>query len=73
MMNVLAPGRANEQMVPELTEWFTEAMGREYGGPDCTDIVHGDPLQKRSLCPGLVEAVYLQARHIMAEHGYEFE
>lgn len=73
MMNVLAPGRANEAMVPELTEWFTETMGHAHGGPDCDDIVHGDPLLKRSRCPGLVEEVYLQAKDIMVANGYAFD
>lgn len=73
MLNVLDPQRANESMVPELTEWFTEAMGAQHGGTNCLDIVGGDPLRKRTLCPGLVEATYLQARKILEEHGYEFD
>ena len=73
MMAVLDPGRANLAAVPELVEWFTETVGREHGGTDCSDIVHGDPLLKRTRCPGLVEEVYLQARAIMAAHGYAFD
>ena len=73
MLNVLAPGRANEALVPELVEWFTETMGREFGGSDCADIVHGDPLQKRTRCPGLVEEVYRQAWRILSDHGYDID
>jgi hypothetical protein len=73
MMNVLDPIRANDAMVPELTEWFKETMGSEYGGTDCLDIVHDDPMQKRAICPGLVEKVYLQAKEIMQAYGYEFD
>jgi hypothetical protein len=73
MMNVLAPEHANAAMVPELVAWFTGAMDREHGGSDCADIVHGDPMQKRMLCPGLVEATYLQAKEIMTAYGFEFD
>jgi hypothetical protein len=73
MINVLDPEHANEAMVPELTEWFTETIGSEYGGTDCMDIVHDDPLQKRAICPGLVEATYLQAREIMTAYGHDFD
>lgn len=73
MMNVLDPFRANAFMVPELTEWFAETMDREYGGTSCSDIVHGDPLLKRSRCPALVEEVYLQAKEIMTAAGYAFD
>lgn len=73
MLNVVDPERANTVLVPELVEWFTETMTREHGGPDCSDIVHGDPLLKRSLCPGLVEAVYLKAREILAAYGHDFD
>mgnify|MGYP001070292605 CR=1 FL=1 len=73
MLNVLDPERANAVMVPELTEWFTDTMGRAFGGPNCDDIVHGDPLQKRTRCPGLVEETYLKAREILQAHGYDFD
>lgn len=72
MMNVLDPQNANAVMVPELTAWFTVTVGEDYGGTDCQDIVGGDLLRKRTLCPGLVETTYLRARKILEEHGYEF-
>lgn len=73
MLNLLDPERANTVMVPELVEWFTETMDREHGGSNCRDIVHGDPLLKRSLCPGLVEAVYLKAKEILIAYGHDFD
>jgi hypothetical protein len=73
LMNVLAPDSASSGLVQELTEWFTTTMGRQYGSTNCEDIVHGDPLLKRTRCPGLVEATYLQAKNILATHGYEFD
>ncbi len=73
MMGILAPDQAGAGMVAELAEWFKETAAREYGGTDCEAIVHGDPLQKRTICPGLVEAVYLRAREIMTEHGIDFD
>ena len=72
MMNILAPDRAGAGMVRELTEWFAATMGAQYGGTDCDDIAHGDPLTKRARCPGLVEATYLQAREILEANGCRF-
>jgi hypothetical protein len=72
MMSILDPKNA-AALVPELTEWFTETVGSQYGGTDCVDIVGDDPLNKKMRCPALVEATYVQAKEIMKAYGYEFD
>jgi len=72
MLNVVAPDQANALLVPELTEWFTAAMGEQYGGSACADILAGDPHSKSVRCPAVVEATYLQVKEILRNAGYEF-
>ena len=69
MLNVMAPGRANDQMVPELTAWFVEAMGEAYGGADCATILDSEPLNRATRCPALMEATFLRAQALLEEHG----
>lgn len=56
MLNLVAPGAANDALVPELAEWFVATMGDRYGGPSCAQIVAGDPMNKSVRCPAVVEA-----------------
>jgi hypothetical protein len=68
MLNLAAPDRANEQMVPELAEWFQATMGERFGGCDCADITAGEPLNKAARCPAVIEATYLQAQEILERY-----
>ncbi len=68
MLNLAEPDRANELMVPELAEWFKAAMGEQFGGCDCADIVGGEPLNKAARCPAVIEATYLQAHAILQQY-----
>jgi len=72
MLNILAPGAANSEMVPELAAWFQAEYGDRYGGSDCAVILDGDPMNKAHRCPGVIEATYRKARSILADYGYDF-
>jgi len=73
MLNVADPGRANQEMVPELARWFRAEMGAAYGGSDCAAIVGPDPAAKAARCPAVVEATYRQAKEILRSYGHEWE
>ena len=73
MANILDPKNANTLIVPELAEWFIAEMGEQYGGADCAEILGGDPNNKKTRCPALIEATYLKAMEILEKHGHEFK
>lgn len=68
MLNVLDQN-ANARMVPELTEWFLAAIGDEYGGVNCDDILAGDPANQ-ARCPAIIEATYRQAMLLLRQQGH---
>ncbi|OYO43037.1 hypothetical protein CG709_20535, partial [Lachnotalea glycerini] len=57
------------QMIGELVQWFDDVYGKEYGGCDCTCILEGNPINKRTRCPQIVEAVYTKAMELLRENG----
>lgn len=60
--------RACGEMIPELTAWFDETYGMEYGSLDCEDISDGLH-RKRTLCPELVEAVGEKCICLLRKYG----
>ena len=48
--------KACEEMIPELTAWFDETYGMEYGSVGCGGMSAG-LRRKRTLCPELIDAV----------------
>ena len=71
LLNLVDPAGANASMVPELAQWFRAAMGEEFGGCACDDIVGGDARLKRERCPAIVEATWLEAKQILRNHGHD--
>ena len=60
--------KACEEMIPELTAWFDETYGMEYGSVSCEDISAG-LRRKRTLCPELIDAVGEKCRALLREYG----
>lgn len=58
------------QMVAEFVAWFQSEIGRQYGSCDCDAILEGDPTNKQSRCPRLVEKSYLKAAEILEANGF---
>jgi hypothetical protein len=58
VLHVADPKGAVEQNQEELMDWFLD----RFGGYDCEEIVHDDPLEKIRICPMLVEETYEQLR-----------
>ncbi|MDD4457442.1 MAG: C-GCAxxG-C-C family protein [Syntrophotalea acetylenica] len=57
-------------MRQQLTEWFIESVGEQYGGVDCETIV-GDGADKQIRCGQIVGAVYAKARDILTRNGFD--
>lgn len=53
----------------ELVRWFEEAVGQEYGGCRCDDILEGNPANKMQRCPQIVEGVFTKCIEILQENG----
>lgn len=72
MLNILDQRNANNEMVPELVEWFRATYEEAYGGINCADILGDMPKNRTARCPGIIEQTYLQARSILESYGYDF-
>ena len=55
-------------MVSQLVDWFREAIGQNYGGVRCDDILTQHP--DKSACGPIVAATYGKAMEILASHGW---
>lgn len=62
-------------MISELTEWFREHIGTEYGGINCRDILKDLPDQKpdRIRCANILAKTYMQVMSILAENEIDTE
>lgn len=49
---------AEEYRQEELMSWFLE----RYGGYDCQDIIHNDPVKRIEMCPIIVLETYVRLR-----------
>jgi hypothetical protein len=56
-------------MLNALSEWFGEAVGSNYGGTLCNDILTQAP--DKSACGPIAAATYGKAMEILAAHGME--
>lgn len=72
MLNIVDPDRANSEMVPELTAWFREKYGTEFGGTDCGQIIgaNGEHCYR---CPRIIEESYVKAKEILVDFGHSTE
>lgn len=55
-------------MMRELTEWFREFIGKEYGGIRCSDILNRYP--DKSACGKLVLNTYAKVMEILTTHSF---
>ncbi len=60
-------------IISELTEWFREHIGAEYGGMTCRDILKDAPDQKpdMSRCANILAETYMQIMTILVENEIE--
>lgn len=71
MLSLFDPTLAREEMIPELAEWFEDEYAAVYGSVNCDDILGGERSMRTQRCPMLMEETYLQARDILASHGFD--
>lgn len=71
MMSILVPDQVNREMISQLSHWFVETIGTEYGGCDCQAILDSSPINRTTRCPGVIEATYLKARELIEYNGID--
>ncbi len=69
MLGLFNKELARDKMVPELCQWFEEV----YGSVNCLEILKGDMNNRFQVCPKLIENVYVQAKEILFENGYDLD
>ena len=60
--------KACQEMIPELTAWFDETYGMQYGSVNCEDIAPG-LRHDRKLCSELIDAVGEKCLALLREYG----
>jgi hypothetical protein len=60
-------------MIQQLVEWFEAGFGEEFGGTDCNAILGGDPWNKMTRCPRLVNETYFMVRQLLKENGLAYQ
>lgn len=70
MISFLAPEDAPD-MIPELTQWFSDNYTQLYGGINCSDIKRCP--EDAAKCQQVMEQTYQKAMEILEAHGYEYE
>ena len=58
--------RANEK-IAQFVRWFEEEAGGKYGGTACSCILDGNPANKMTRCPGIVQHTYEKVMEILSE------
>ena len=60
-------------MIQQLVEWFEAGFGEEFGGIDCNTILGGDPWNRLTRCPRLINETYFMVRQLLQENGLAFQ
>ncbi len=60
-------------MIQQLVEWFEVGFGEEFGGIDCQKILGGDPWNRMTRCPRLINETYFMVRQLLKENGVAFQ
>ena len=60
-------------MIQQLVEWFEVNFGQEFGGIDCHTILGGDPWNRMTRCPRLINETYFMARELLKENGLAYQ
>jgi hypothetical protein len=60
-------------MLQELSDWFSEHVGSQYGGIECQAIVGEEgPASARQRCGGILAETYAKVMEILIANGFEF-
>jgi len=54
-----------EELGPELMQWFKERFGHW----NCAELLEGDMGRKQTLCPIIIEDVYIKLRDMLEDVG----
>ena len=60
-------------MIQQLVDWFEAGFGEEFGGIDCSTILGGDPWNKMTRCPRLLNETYFMAKQLLKENDLAFQ
>jgi C_GCAxxG_C_C family probable redox protein len=63
------PDSQYTKMLSELTDWFRSAIGDEYGGTRCGDILARFP--DRGVCGPIVADTYEKCMEILVSNGFD--
>jgi hypothetical protein len=63
VLYVIDEQAATEYRQEELMSWFLE----RYGGYDCQDIIHNDPVKRVKMCPMIVLETYVRVREYILD------
>ena len=56
-------------MLTDLAYWFKQAIGTQYGGVSCAEILVRSP--DRAVCKDIVLATYTKVMELLTEHGFD--
>jgi hypothetical protein len=60
-------------MLQDLSDWFSERVGGQYGGIECQAIVGEEgPASARQRCGGILAETYAKVMEILVANGFEF-
>ena len=60
-------------MLQDLSDWFSERVGGQYGGIDCQAIVGEEgPAAARQRCGSILAETYAKVVEILIANGFEF-
>jgi len=60
-------------MLQDLSDWFSERVGKEYGGIECQAIVGEEgPGAARQRCGAILAETYAKVVEILIANGFEF-
>lgn len=65
--------RSLNLMIHQLVEWFEVNFGQEFGGIDCHTILGGDPWNRMTRCPRMINETYFMVRELLKENGLAYQ
>ena len=65
--------RSLNLMIQQLVEWFEVNFGQEFGGIDCHMILGGDPWNRMTRCPRMINETYFMVRELLKENGLAYQ
>ena len=65
--------RSLNRMIQQLVDWFEAGFGEEFAGIDCKTILGGDPWNRMTRCPRLVNETYFMVRQLLQENDLAYQ